>query len=198
METQASGSRLHLADGTTLLAKHLVLATGVDTMAWLPSLPLRPVRGQSTLLPANQDSAMLKLPLRFGGYLSPAQQGLHVLGASYDGGVFDPQLRAESQQQNLDNLARVLPALAAASQGLPVQGDVGHRLVTPDRAPVIGAHPTQPGIWLNVAHGSHALMTACAGAQLLAAQLDAAPPAMPSELLSAVDPARFRAYFDAS
>ena len=198
LQTDANGSQLHLQDGSMLTAEQIVLATGVDVMTWLPRLPLRPVRGQSTTLPASETSAALKLPLRFGGYLTPAQQGCHVLGASYDGGVFDPQLRAESQQQNLANLARVLPELAAASNDLPVQGDVGHRLVTPDRAPLIGAHPLHAGVWLNLAHGSHALMTACAGAQLLAAQFCSVPPSMPGDIIRAVNPARFRSYFDAT
>lgn len=189
---------LLLQDGRQWHADALVMATGCDSRRWFPHWPLRPVRGQSTLLAATAQSDKLKLPLRFGGYLTPAHHGRHTLGATYDGGVFDPAIRAQSQQQNLAALARQLPTLADVWQQAPLQGDVGHRLVMPDRAPLVGAHPLQPRLWLTLAHGSHALMTACAAGQLLAAQMTGAPAPFPADLLRAVSPARVVDHFTAS
>ncbi|NQD38147.1 FAD-dependent 5-carboxymethylaminomethyl-2-thiouridine(34) oxidoreductase MnmC [Permianibacter sp. IMCC34836] len=189
-----AGVALRLHNGEQEHCAQLVLATGAASMTRLAPLPLRPVRGQNSNLPATTTSSALQLPLRFGGYLTPAQHGRHILGASYDGGEWDPALRLESQQQNIAALAWALPELATAWQHEPVQGDVGHRLVSPDRSPLIGAHPTQDRLWLNLAHGSHALMTACAGAQVLAAQLAGEPMPFPLDWLRAVAPARFRHY----
>ncbi|MFN4290444.1 MAG: FAD-dependent 5-carboxymethylaminomethyl-2-thiouridine(34) oxidoreductase MnmC [Permianibacter sp.] len=189
---------LQLRDGDALTTDALVIAGGADCRTLLAPLPLRPVRGQSTELPATSFSQALRLPLRFGGYLTPAQNGWHTLGASYDGGQFDPTLRDSSQAGNLDTLAWAAPALATAWRQAPLRGDVGHRLVCPDRSPLIGAHPVQPRVWLHVGHGSHALMTACAGAELLSAQLLAEPASVPPTLQRAVSPARFRHHFPAS
>ncbi|MFZ5843575.1 MAG: FAD-dependent 5-carboxymethylaminomethyl-2-thiouridine(34) oxidoreductase MnmC [Pseudomonadota bacterium] len=194
----AAHCKLQLGNGETLTTDALVIAGGADCRTLLAPLPLRPVRGQSTELPATSFSHALRLPLRFGGYLAPAQNGWHTLGASYDGGQFDPTLRASSQAGNLDTLAWAAPALATAWRQASLRGDVGHRLVCPDRSPLIGAHPVQPRVWLHVGHGSHALMTACAGAELLSAQLLAEPASVPPALQRAVSPARFRHHFPAS
>jgi tRNA 5-methylaminomethyl-2-thiouridine biosynthesis bifunctional protein len=194
----SNGVSIALDDNRTLTGSELILACGADSLQWLGGFPLRPVRGQNTPLPATTSSATLKQPLRFGGYLTPALNGTHNLGASYDGGVWDPTLRAESQQQNLDALAWAVPELAASWSDLPVQGEVGHRLVTADRSPLIGAHPIQPHLWLNLAHGSHALMTACIGAQVLVSQILGEPESVPAEQLRAITPARFRRHLTAN
>ncbi len=198
LDAQPEGCALTSTTGRRFAATDVIIAGGADCRALLAPLPLRPVRGQSTTLPVIAQSQGLRRPLRFGGYLTPVHQGVHTLGASYDGGVFDPDMRAESQQENLDTLASALPELAAAWRAAPLAGDVGHRLVTPDRAPIVGAHPTLPHVWLNLAHGSHALMTACSGASLLAAQLLNEPASLPADLIQTVAPARFRHYFTAS
>ena len=197
IECQSDHCTLRSTSSGSIKADAMIIAGGADCRTLLAPLPLRPVRGQSTELPVNAYSQALRLPLRFGGYLTPARDGSHTLGASYDGGEFDPSLRETSQLGNLDSLASALPELAASWRQAPLRGDVGHRLVCPDRAPLVGPHPLLPRLWLHVGHGSHALMTAFSGAELLCAQLLAEPSSLPLALERAVSPARFRHHFPA-
>ncbi|MBV8123285.1 MAG: FAD-dependent oxidoreductase, partial [Paucibacter sp.] len=52
----------------------------------------------------------------------------------------------------------------------------GFRAATPDSLPIIGPHPTHPGLWLAVGHEGLGVTTAPGTARLLAAQITGAAP----------------------
>ncbi len=168
-----------------------IFCTGASAHALFAQLPVNRVRGQCSHLPATPASSALRLPLRFGGYLLPANgsTGAHVLGSTFEREPLDAQLRASSQQMNLDKLAAVLPDLAAHWQDAALAGSAGLRLTSPDRLPLAGWLDDHTAI--NIAHGSHGLATAFATAALITAQLAGDPPPLPADLVLALRPQRF-------
>ncbi|HSK39280.1 MAG TPA: bifunctional tRNA (5-methylaminomethyl-2-thiouridine)(34)-methyltransferase MnmD/FAD-dependent 5-carboxymethylaminomethyl-2-thiouridine(34) oxidoreductase MnmC [Arenibaculum sp.] len=140
----------------------LVLAGGPDTRrfpaaAWLP-LSLR--RGQVTLVPATDASARLASVLNGDGYVIPASDGCHVVGATFDA-VADavpapPQAAtARDDARNLERVSRWLPGLlpgGSAFRGYAVEGRAARgraalRAMTPDHLPLAGPLPDRAA-WL--------------------------------------------------
>lgn len=177
--------------------------TGARTLAQTASLPLAALRGQVTNVRAG---ALPSLPfvLCREAYLTPAIDGWHSLGASYDDDA-DPALRASSQLANLDKM-RALLGNPDIARDAPLAGRVGFRCVAPDRLPLVGALPDadagarlerlrdvprQPGLYSLLGYASRGLIWAPLAAELLACQLDNEPLPLEAELATALDPARF-------
>jgi tRNA 5-methylaminomethyl-2-thiouridine biosynthesis bifunctional protein len=137
-------------------------------------------------------------------YLTPAVNGWHSLGASYDDDA-DPALRASSQRDNLDKI-RSLLADPQIGVDAPLAGRVGFRCVAPDRLPLVGELPEagaggsierlrevprQPGLYGLLGYASRGLCWAPLAAELLACRLDGEPLPLEADLATALDPARF-------
>lgn len=183
----------------------LASGTGALHMPQSAALPLAAVRGQVTHLAAGEAPA-LPFVLCREAYLTPAIEGWHSLGASYDDDP-DPALRAASQSANLEKIASML-ARPGLGQGAPLAGRVGFRCVAPDRLPLVGAVPDavlaesgrverlrevarHPGMYCLLGYASRGLAWAPLAAELLAAQLSGEPLPLEAELATALDPARF-------
>lgn len=181
----------------------LANGTGALDLAQSAGLPLARVRGQVTYL---AEGALPKLPfvLCREAYLTPAVEGLHSLGASYDDDA-NPALTAASQRENLEKIRSLLgdPRIGADA---PLAGRVGFRCVAPDRLPLVGALPDlqaagrlerlrevprHPGLYALLGYASRGLSWAPLAAELLAARLDGEPLPLEAELAAALDPARF-------
>tara|TARA_R110001592_G_scaffold108996_2_gene304344 strand:+ start:1038 stop:2999 length:1962 start_codon:yes stop_codon:yes gene_type:complete len=145
-----SGWRIGLEDGGTETFDAVVLAAGPWSGALVPGgIPgLRANRGQLCLLPATAASARLRLPVSFGGHLTPLTGAgggaMHVLGSSYR--RWDPAglndgwrgLDAGDMASALEGLAGVFPDLAAAWRSAPLKGWTGLRATTADHLPFVG------------------------------------------------------------
>jgi tRNA 5-methylaminomethyl-2-thiouridine biosynthesis bifunctional protein len=183
----------------------VIVANGTNATSFPPTaeLPLQPIRGQVTHLPA---SLLPPLPMVVcgDGYVTPAVNGVCCVGASYD---FDPdtQLRPDSQRENLARLAQLLPS-AHGLQDISLQGRVGFRCAAPDRLPLAGALPDAaaaiagsrlrdvprlPGVHGLLGYGSRGLIWAPLMAELLAGMLEGEPLPIEASLAAALDPARF-------
>lgn len=194
------------ADGATLARAPVVVVangTGALQLAQTADLPLAAVRGQVTHLAQGLVPNLTSVLCRE-AYLTPAIEGWHSLGASYDDDP-DPALRAESQEQNL---AKIRDLLGKPDVGLhaPLAGRVGFRCVAPDRLPLVGALPEphaggrierlreiprQVGLYGLLGYASRGLSWAPLAAELLASQLDGDPLPLEADLATALDPARF-------
>lgn len=142
--------RLHDAGGRPLgEAEVVVIATAAEARhfpatAWLP---LKSIRGQVSAVPASRASRALRTVLCYDGYLTPAVDGRHVLGATFDSRNTDPRACERDNRLNLERLAGVEPglfeALAGAEGGRPRVADAraAFRCHTPDYLPVIGPVP---------------------------------------------------------
>lgn len=210
-------------DGRSWQAPVVVLANAGDArhLPQAAHLPLKSIRGQTSLLPATGASAALRCVVSAEGYVSPASDGLHCTGASF---VFDDnscELSADEQADNIQRLQQLSPALYEAMggeqlQNAPLQGHAALRCTTPDYLPLVGpladaeafGHtyarlrqdarwqadapcPCHAGLYVNLAHGSRGLITAPLAGELLAAQLCNEPLPLPQAVADACHPDRF-------
>jgi len=191
--------------GIVAQAPTVVVANGVGarSLAQSAGLPLAALRGQVTHLDGASLPA-LPLVLCREAYLTPASGGIACAGATYDLDG-DPQLRAASQQENIERLRKLISHPEVA-EGAPLAGRVGFRCVAPDRLPLVGRLPDfaaagaterlrdvprHPGLYGLLGYASRGLIWAPLGAELLAAQLEGEPLPLEMTLVDALDPARF-------
>lgn len=196
------------AGDTLARAPVAILASGA--MARLPvvarELPITPVRGQVSHVPAGRLPAF-RHALCCEGYLTPAVDGVHCLGASY---AYDPgtEPRDEEHAGNLLRLGRILPGAERSLAPADLEGRVGFRAATPDRLPLVGGLPDPsaplardarlkdmprlPQLFGLLGLGSRGLVWATLAAEAMASQIHGDPLPLEADLMDALDPARFR------
>lgn len=205
----------------SLSAPFVVVAMGPASVDFTPCswLPLRAIRGQVTELPALPEMAELHSVLCHEGYLPPAHQGSHCIGASYVLNDNDASLRDEEHRSNLDALARAMPKLAnvlAELDASALSGRVSFRSSSPDYLPIVGSVPEReaflecyrglranarriipesapcwPGLYVSTAHGSRGLTSTPLAAEVLAAEICGEPQPLSDALRRALAPGRF-------
>jgi tRNA 5-methylaminomethyl-2-thiouridine biosynthesis bifunctional protein len=139
-------------------------------------LPLRPVRGQITQLP-EWPGGSLRAPVCGDGYVTPAVEGTHCVGATFDEDDCDVDLRADDHVRNLERLERMLPGFAPARDPAVLGGWAGVRAVTPDRLPFAGPLPgvAHDGLFACVGLGARGLTWSALLGELVASQIDGDP-----------------------
>lgn len=141
-----------ITDTDSFSADALVVANGfgANKLAQLSDLPLRSVRGQITYVPSTPaSSTLLKHALNYEGYITPAKEGFHCVGATFHPKSTDTEFHAQDHDTNLTNLQHTVPSLANTlfeGKGSPAnppleQGRVAFRCQTPDYLPMIGPMP---------------------------------------------------------
>ena len=182
----------------------------------LAHLPLKPIRGQTTLVPAAEESPELRKVICGEGYVSPPLKGRYCFGASFR--LRDPNLevRDSEHEHNLQLLQQALPELATALRPQPRDGRAAFRATTPDYLPIVGPAPDAewvlthfarlrqdanwrfdnqmrhlPGLFVNSGHGSKGLISCPISAQLLVSQLENRPLPLPQPVVAALNPVRF-------
>jgi len=182
-------------------------------------LPLRKIRGQITQLPCTVESSKMKMVICGECYITPAEEGLHGCGATYNKDLFTTELRDIDHQTNLAQIAATDAGLAAVL-GQPsnesLTGRANFRCTTSDYLPIAGPVPdraamledyaalrrdakmpmTSPGAYLpnlyvDCGMGSRGLSYAPLTAELLAAEIASETPVLSKELCQAMHPARF-------
>lgn len=173
----------------------VVACTGYQVKSFVPlaDLPLTPVRGQITLVPATPHSENLRAIVCAGGYLAPSVAGMHVIGATHGFNDEAIDLRAADHVENLSRLREISPALASAMNidSLDI-GRLGGRAAV--RASVPGAMPlvgeSLPGLYTSLGHGTRGLITAGLSGELIAAAACGQLPPLPASVVNALSPAR--------
>tara|TARA_R110001592_G_scaffold116143_2_gene317234 strand:+ start:16218 stop:18323 length:2106 start_codon:yes stop_codon:yes gene_type:complete len=207
--------------GVIAKAPVMVIACGFDSSKFSQTnhLPLKKIRGQITAVPATNKSGALKTVLCGEGYIAPAVDGVHTLGATYNLGETITTVRSEDHQANMQQLAATDAALAERFDELDInqlQGRVAFRCTTPDYLPVAGPAPklddylqdyklmrknarahipiegsTWQGLYINIGHGSRGLSYAPLCAELVASQICGEVPPMELDLQQSLHPGRF-------
>lgn len=197
-------------DGSVIAeAAHVIVANGCGTLQieGAMRLPLRPGRGQVSLLSAH-DRRALNCVVTQRGYVTPALGGWHCAGATFDANNDHTGLAAADHAENLARVHAMLPGFAGGCDALLLAGRVGFRPTSPDRRPMIGALPCAqvpanpvptmlwkverlPGVLVVNGFGARGLVWSALAGELIAAQLEDEPLPLESDLIDALDPARF-------
>lgn len=218
IDERADGWRVESDTGRQWQAPTLVVAAGHQLPALLPfaELPLYPVRGQVSHVPTTASLSRLKTVLCYDGYLTPAHNHQHCIGASYGRNQNSLEFRAEEQQQNQARLQACLPDQVWPAE-VDISGNearVGVRCASRDHLPVVGPiarltnladHyaqlqrdqqnaaplPLHPGLYVLGALGSRGLCSAPLCGELLASEICGDPLPLSADLLEALHPARY-------
>ncbi|MGL6519138.1 bifunctional tRNA (5-methylaminomethyl-2-thiouridine)(34)-methyltransferase MnmD/FAD-dependent 5-carboxymethylaminomethyl-2-thiouridine(34) oxidoreductase MnmC [Aeromonas caviae] len=213
---QDGGWRVESRDGRQWRAPNLVVAAGHQLPALLPfaELPLYPVRGQVSHVPTTAGLSQLKSVLCYDGYLTPAHNGAHCIGASYGRNQTDLAYRADEQEQNKARLQACVPQQRwpAEVDVSSAQARIGVRCASRDHLPVAGpvarlaaladhdvnapadqqsALPLHAGLYVLGALGSRGLCSAPLCGELVASEICGDPLPLASDLLEALHPARY-------
>jgi tRNA 5-methylaminomethyl-2-thiouridine biosynthesis bifunctional protein len=214
-----------VSDGTGDIAAApvVVIAAAGASAAFAETrhLPLRLVRGQLSFVSATPASRALRTVLCGEGYVAPARNGQHSLGATHRFRDASIGLTTAEHGENLGKLARLAPALYAAIGGdridpAQLPGRAALRCSAPDYLPIVGpvvdgtafatayapltrdatleleaSSPWIDGLYVTTAHGSRGLVTAPLSGEIIAAHLEGEPPPLPRTLMEALHPSRF-------
>jgi tRNA 5-methylaminomethyl-2-thiouridine biosynthesis bifunctional protein len=172
-------------------ADELVLANGIGAAALLPEfkLPLRPGRGQVSLVPEAATPPLNIVATRL-GYVTPAVDGIRCAGATTQTDDIDPEPRLADHVENLFRLDMLLPGFAKGLRPDELQGRVSFRPLSPDRLPLVGPLGAGDGLWIINGFGARGLVFASICAELLASQIDGDPLPLEIDLVRALDPGR--------
>ena len=173
------GVRLETAGGASVSAKHVVLAAGYETQAWLPE---RVARNRSTyafasdpLEPAHLGAlrdCMAWETARPYLYLRATQDGRVLVGGE-DDAVDIPARRDARVPRKVARLLQRMRRLAPSLALVPAFGWGGTFAETADGLPFFGAHPALgPRVLAAMAYGGNGITYSVIGAGLLRAHLE--------------------------
>jgi tRNA 5-methylaminomethyl-2-thiouridine biosynthesis bifunctional protein len=168
----------------------IILACGPAVSNFAPELPLTPVRGQVTEIRATEQSAILRCSISYEGYITPAKNNVHTVGATFQPSVGTSEIAAEDDHENISKLKDALPQL---KEGFEV---VGHRAAvrasSRDRFPIVGLLEDRPGLYVTAGHGSYGLLSTLMAAELLVDMILDRPFCLPKSVTKILSPERFK------
>ena len=123
--------------------KVLIVCGGAETINIniVSDLPLTSVRGQITDIETNEKIKNLSTVLCHKGYLTPSNNGIHCIGATFDKDDFDTSVREEDDNFNLNMLNQCLPGVTQWQSSDISKSKARLRCMTPDHLPMVGAMP---------------------------------------------------------
>ena len=178
--------RVHLADGSSMDAALVVLATAFDEGFGPLRFTMGRARGQLSQLPERSGHPLTMVVCR-DGYISPAIDGMHTIGATVQHDDEEPSARRSDDEQNFDRLQRVLPGFAESASQLQ-SGRVGWRATTQDRVPLVGK--VADGLYASLGHGARGVTCAPLCAEFLAAMVCDEPLPLGRDWVARLDPLR--------
>ena len=123
--------------------KVLIVCGGAETLHinTVSELPLTSVRGQITDMKTNDKIRNLSTVLCHKGYLTPKNNDIHCIGATFDKDDFDTSVRDEDDNFNLNMLNQCLPKVTQWQNSDISKSKARLRCMTPDHLPMVGAMP---------------------------------------------------------
>lgn len=154
-------------------AQLVVVCTGYEVKSFVPlaSVPLTPVRGQITALPATSHSRNLRTIVCTSGYLLPSIDGVHMMGATHGFNDEAVDLRIADHAKNLSRLAEISAVLGRSMNMdsldiAQLDGRASVRASLPGAMPLVGK--LLPGLYTSLGHGTRGLISAGLSAELIA------------------------------
>jgi tRNA 5-methylaminomethyl-2-thiouridine biosynthesis bifunctional protein len=233
MQTAAGGATLRRGKGTWQVldgtgavideTDRIIVAAasasgGFESLEWLP---VTPVLGQLSFVPQTTASRDLKTVLIWGGYLTPAAEGTHLLGATHERGDFDPArwqwcASGSGHERNHREMPPVVRTLFDPPDVGRWRGRASLRCALPDHLPAAGpvacavdflerfeglkhgprgrfpaAPAYHPGLFVLTGLGGRGITTAPLAAELLVSQMLGEPWPIERRLALALSPTRF-------
>jgi tRNA 5-methylaminomethyl-2-thiouridine biosynthesis bifunctional protein len=208
----------HICDqhNTCIANAHvLIIASGRHlTFNQTASIPNTPVLGQSTYAQATNTSRQLKTVLQHDGYITPAHDEYHLLGATFDRNINQPDYYPESDLHNLFKQKEHIPEFSE-TLGKTSSAHAAVRITSANRMPIVGAIADEknlrsnyrpmlrrhyakqltaenyyPGLYIAAAYGSRGMTNAALGGELLASIICNEPLPIQSKIYHCVHPAR--------
>lgn len=186
LESRDDGWCVMLADGSVLQARVAVLATAFDGGLGPVRMATGRARGQLSCLPARDDRPLAKIVCRE-GYITPAIDGVHTVGATVQHDDEAPEARRSDDEENFQRLQRLLPGFAGDASALH-SGRVGWRATTQDRVPLVGR--VADGLYASLGHGARGVTCAPLCGEFVAAMICGEPLPLGREWVARLDPLR--------
>ncbi len=159
-----------ICEHNKIFAHTYILSDGAWSMEHLPTLPLRPVKGQYLLLaPKEGQETLVNHVIRTPDvYIIPREKGQLYIGATMEEESFDNR---ETVGATLDLLYHAFQVLPGVYEMVVVEHGKGFRPALRDNQPLIGPHyrsdGTSSNLWFNLGHYRHGIMLAPQAATLL-------------------------------
>ena len=194
----------------------LIVANGTEiNELGLPiEFPVEAVRGQVAVLSANQASSLIKKTRNADVHITPAIDGRHYLGATYNRGSNITTAIQEDSKALLQSLGNIYPDMFNEDDCCDAW--VGFRTISKDRVPIVGAVPDIPfydeeyadirhgsntrvyrgaayldGLYISAAHGSRGFTSSFLSAEIVASLIDGSPMPVSKKVLDYLSPSRF-------
>ncbi len=153
----------------------LACGAGIEHFAETSWLPLYTVRGQIAQFAQTEYTKNLKTNINYGGYISPAINGVHNCGSTFQKWLKHTEVLEEDNEHILNILKTEIPSLSELFHCKFARASL--RVSTQDRIPVIGRVTTpsrfennQPDfqdLYISAAHGSHGVITSYMAARMI-------------------------------
>jgi len=179
--------QLTLADGSRLESELVVLASAFAAPLMSESYGIASARGQLSSLPERAGKSLHMIVCR-DGYITPAINGVHTIGATIQTHDDDAHARLADDGENFARLQSVLPDFASNAAQLQ-SGRVSWRGVTQDRLPLVGK--MAEGLYASLAHGARGITCAPLCGEWLASSVLGEDSPLPAEWHRLLDPLRF-------
>ena len=222
IEYQAPAQRwqVNLVNRQPLTCRYLILANGhqLDKFQQTKDLSLYQTSGQVSHIESNNALKPLRTLLCYKGYLTPALQQQHCLGASFERGKNHLKL---SQAEHISNIEKLQQCVEHATWSMAIDrdalaGKVGIRMSAKDHLPMVGSvpdvkltqslyhdlargkpakqyynAPVHHNLFMIGALGSRGLCSALLLGEVLSAQLCNEPQPVAQTLLNQLNPNRY-------
>lgn len=151
---------------------------------WFGTLPVQPNKGEILEIEA-PDLVGLPFVISRKVYIVPGRSGNWIVGSTYKNHFEDPDPTEEGKAEIIEHLDKVLKVPYTV---------IGHRAgirpTSPNRRPIMGEHPRQPGFYVLTGFGTKGMLAAPWSSRLLAATIDGEESEYPED----VRLARFKAW----
>lgn len=199
-------------DGRVIASAPVLILANSNEATRLASFsqPLARVRGQVTYVPADALTAP-RTVITGAGHVLPEIDGVVITGSTYDRDD-DPAPQMRGHEANLMRLSHLLLDASPVRDASELEGAAGFRAVAPDRLPLVGAVPDVnavrarkdelagahldhlprvEGLYCITGFASRGLVWSALAGELIASMLQGEPLPIESDLVDALDPARF-------
>ena len=164
IEKNASGFILkNIKDEVLGEYEKVIICNAFEAKEFYPEIEVNLNRGQMVFVKTKPELSKLKHVFCHRGYLMPENNGMHLVGASYDHKSLSLEEDKEQSQELIDKLKSSFGQLEV------VNYRVGFRTTTKDRMPIV--KEIESGVFLNIGHGSRGLVSASECAERIVDQL---------------------------